>query len=73
MLKKVLPKPKTFNMDFLMNQQSKLNEFRTQLRQLPKDVNIEIYLRNQIKLNWLLEDKSLHFIQFVVTYTVELF
>ncbi len=73
MLKKVLPKPKTFNMDFLMNQQSKLNEFRTQLRQLPKDVIIEIYLRNQIKSNWLLEEKSLHFIQFVVTYTVELF
>lgn len=42
MIKSALPKPRLFNIDFIFTQQQKLNEFRNQLRQLPKDVTYVI-------------------------------
>ena len=38
LLKSALPKPKLFNVEFIISQQNKLNEFRSQLRQIPKEV-----------------------------------
>ncbi len=43
MVKLALPKPKLFTIEFVTIQQNKLNEFRSQLRQIPKDVNLIIY------------------------------
>ena len=40
LVKSALPKPKLFTIDFVTSQQNKLNEFRSQLRQIPKDVHI---------------------------------
>lgn len=37
LVKSALPRPKLFSIEFVISQQNKLNEFRCQLRQIPKD------------------------------------